>query len=168
MKKIGKIVSIYGVNGHVCIKHKIIHEKGIKIGDAFLVELWEKSYIPFFIESISSTKNEFIIKFEEIHSREEAKKLLQKNVYSIDENIEILDDNDSWLFLIGFQLKNNNTKQDIGKILNVAQLGMQVFVEIDYNHRFIHIPIHNNLIKKIDEEKKIIYLDIADGLLDIL
>ena len=40
--------------------------------------------------------------------------------------------------------------------------------EIKYNSRLVLIPIHEDLINEIDKEKKIIHLDIPDGLLEII
>ena len=48
-----------------------------------------------------------------------------------------------------------------------SNLPQPVF-EIIYNTRKVLIPIHEDLIKEIDKKNNIIYLDIPDGLLEII
>ncbi|HMN33679.1 MAG: 16S rRNA processing protein RimM [Chitinophagaceae bacterium] len=168
MKKIGKIVSVHGIHGDVVLEHQIINIDKVKMPDAFLIEMWKQSYIPFFIQSISISKNELVIRFEEIHSREEAKHILHKNVYTIDDKIEIFEGAEQWSHLIGMTLVENGSNHKLGEIVDVVASGIQYFLEVNYQQRLIHIPIHQQLVQKIDKHQGLIVLNIADGLLDIL
>ena len=76
MKEIGKIVSVHGVEGDIVISHLITNINSVKNLSVLMLEVWKESYIPFFIDQVKSVSHDdMIIKFEEIHSREEAKKI---------------------------------------------------------------------------------------------
>lgn len=67
--------------------------------------------------------------------------------------------------MINFQVYSN--KEKIGEIIGINEnLPQQVF-EINYNSKTVMVPIHKDLIIKIDKENKNIFLRIPDGLLDI-
>ncbi|MBK8145725.1 MAG: hypothetical protein IPK62_12395 [Bacteroidetes bacterium] len=74
MKEIGKIVSVHGVDGDLIISHNIVNLQSIEKLSNLLIEVWNQSYIPYFIEEIQGiTKSNLCVKFEEVNSREEGK-----------------------------------------------------------------------------------------------
>ena len=76
---------------------------------------------------------------------------------------------DSGLFynnLINFDVITDSKK--IGRIENINSKLPQPVFEIMYDSRKVLIPIHKDFIKKIDKVNNIIYLDIPDGLLEII
>ena len=167
MKEIGKIVSVHGVEGDIVISHLITNINSVKNLSVLMLEVWKESYIPFFIDQVKSVSHDdMIIKFEEIHSREEAKKFLNKKVYVFDESIIQTHSEEEWSFLIGFTIQDAD-KTSIGVISDIITNGMQVLIELKYQQKIVHLPLHKDLIKMLDKERQIIVLDIADGLLDI-
>ena len=76
---------------------------------------------------------------------------------------------DSGLFynnLINFDVITDSKK--IGRIENINSKLPQPVFEIMYDSRIVLIPIHKDFIRKIDKVNNIIYLDIPDGLLEII
>jgi len=65
------------------------------------------------------------------------------------------------------EIVGHNSKK-IGRIENINSKLPQPVFEIIYDSRKVLIPIHEDLIKKIDKKNKIIYLDIPNGLLEII
>jgi 16S rRNA processing protein RimM len=167
MKEIGKIVSVHGVNGEVVIAHRILEVKKANAPKAFLVEIWNQSYIPFFVEELRITgEQEWICKFEEVRSREEAKDLLHKKIYLHGEkDTEIIDSN-KWSYLIDYQLFDDD-KILIGIIKDILENGAQNLIEVDYQGKLVHLPIHEDLVININKINKIIELTIPVGLLDL-
>ena len=68
--------------------------------------------------------------------------------------------------LINFDVFRDSRK--IGKIENINSRLPQPVFEIMYDSRIVLIPIHEDFIRKIDKVNNIIYLDIPDGLLEII
>lgn len=168
MKKIGKIASTHGIHGEVIINHTIQNIDKLSETDALLIEVWEKSFIPFFIESISYNNHTIQVKFEEIKSREDAKSILNKSVYTIQEQIQTSNELLEWGYLLTFKVIDFSTNNEIGSVHDILENNMQHLLEIEYSNKFICIPIHKNLIQKIDKNAKTIYIEIAEGLLDLL
>jgi len=66
---------------------------------------------------------------------------------------------------MNFSAFNNEAK--IGEIININENLPQPVFEINYKSKTVMVPIHEDLIIKIDKENKNIFLRIPDGLLDI-
>ncbi|MBK7692005.1 MAG: 16S rRNA processing protein RimM [Bacteroidetes bacterium] len=167
MKEIGKIVSAHGVDGDLIISHNIVNLQSIAKLTNLLIEVWNQSYIPYFIEEIQGiTKSNLCVKFEEVNSREEGKKFLNKKVYVFDEHAVQTEGKDEWAYLIGYQIiSEQNTP--IGTISDIYINGPQVLIELSYKNKPIQLPVHQQLILDVNKDQKTIQLIIADGLLNI-
>ena len=167
MTLIGKITSAHGVKGDIILSHQLPLDFDTDLLDAIMIELNPKSYIPFFIKEKKETHDdEMILTLEEIDNREEAKKILNKNVFASPTlKIEINNGN-QWTDLIGFRLYDQN-KLDIGKIEDVYINGQQILLVVQYKNDEILVPISDELILENDSKQKKITLEIADGLLEL-
>ena len=125
-------------------------------------------FIPFKIGNVRSfSKNVLIVKLKEIRSEDDVNEVINKNVYI--DSTEIGSNIDSGFFyndLINFDVITDSKK--IGRIENINSNLPQPVFEIMYDSRTVLIPIHEDFIRKIDKENNIIYLDIPDGLLEII
>src|SRR5215211_991306 len=124
----GKIVAVHGVYGELTIAYENLKSEAIPTLEVLMVELNEKSYIPFFVEKIrNSIEGECIVKFEEIANREEAKKLISKKVYLYKhEGIEKKKEA-GWNDLIGYTIIDQEGKT-IGTVDDIRGDGLQVFI----------------------------------------
>jgi len=167
MTLIGKITSAHGVKGDIILSHQLPLDFDTDLLDTIMIELNPKSYIPFFIKEKKETHDdEMILTLEEIDNREEAKKILNKNVFAPPTlKIEINNGN-QWTDLIGFRLYDQN-KLDIGKIEDVYINGQQILLVVQYKNDEILVPISDELILENDSKQKKITLEIADGLLEL-
>jgi 16S rRNA processing protein RimM len=167
MTLIGKITSAHGVKGDIILSHQLPLDFDTDLLDAIMIELNPKSYIPFFIKEKKETHDdEMILTLEEIDNREEAKKILNKNVFAPPTlKIEINNGN-QWTDLIGFRLYDQN-KLEIGKIEDVYINGQQILLVVQYKNDEILVPISDELILENDSKQKKITLEIADGLLEL-
>ena len=68
--------------------------------------------------------------------------------------------------IIGFTLLNQNKKK-IGIVLRVNEVNPQPLIEVQSSGKNKLIPLHKNLVIKLDRRKKIIILDIPDGLIEL-
>ncbi len=167
MKEIGKIVSVHGVNGDVVVSHFITNQQAIPALTELMVEVWDHSFIPFFIEYIKGVSDDdMVLKFEEINSREEAKMYLNKRVYVFDEKSIQTHSEEEWGYLTGFAIFDKDN-QLVGEIENVISNGMQILLELTYKGKIIHLPLHEDLIIDINRQDRKLQLIIPEGLLDI-
>ena len=67
MISIGKIKSLHGIKGQVLFVHHLQHPFDEEQLDAVLIEIWENSFIPYFIEEINAISDtEMILTIEGI------------------------------------------------------------------------------------------------------
>lgn len=167
MKEIGKIVSVHGVDGDLIISHNIVNLQSIEKLSNLLIEVWNQSYIPYFIVEVQGiTKSDFCVTFEEVTSREEGKKLLNKRVFVFDDTAVQTESREEWSYLIGYQIISEQNAP-IGTISDIYINGPQVLIELSYKNKPIQLPVHQQLILDVNKDQKTIQLIIADGLLNI-
>ena len=134
----------------------------------------EGIYVPFYADSVR-TKGSFsyLVKFEGIDSEIEAKKLVNKTVYALrdrlkefmlenyDEEYALYDD------LIGWTIEDVDTGV-IGKVVDIdTNTENELFIVETPEGNTVYIPLTEDFIEKMDEEKKTVYMSLPDGLLDI-
>jgi 16S rRNA processing protein RimM len=166
MNLIGKIIGIHGLKGEVTFHHHLKKNTRFNTWDCLMIELNTNSYIPFFIESIKSiSTEECICKLEEINNRDEAKLILNKSVYaSINYEIESIKTTNLQQF-VGYSIYANETL--IGEIIEAIENKMNNMFLIHYQGKEVLLPSQPELIKMIDHKKKMIVMDIPDGLLEL-
>ena len=165
--KIGTVVSKHGYKGDIKISvssNNLVTFPDLKY---LFIEL-DDCFIPFKIDNVRSfSKNVLIVKLKEIRSEDEVNEVIHKNIYV--DSAEMESNIDSGFFyndLINFEVITDSKK--IGRIENINSKLPQPVFEIIYDSRKALIPIHEDLIKKNDKKNRIIYLDIPNGLLEII
>ena len=165
--KIGTVVSKHGYKGDIKISVSSNNLDTFPDLKYLFIDLYG-CFIPFKIDNVRSfSKNVLIVKLKEIRSEDEVNEVIHKNIYV--DSAEMESNIDSGFFyndLINFEVITDSKK--IGRIENINSKLPQPVFEIIYDSRKVLIPIHEDLIKKIDKENKIIYLDIPNGLLEII
>ena len=165
--KIGTVVSKHGYKGDIKISVSSNNLKTFPDLKYLFIDL-DGCFIPFTIDDVRSfSKNVLIVKLKEIRSEDEVYKIIDKHIYV--DSTEKESNKDSRFFyndLINFDVITDSKK--IGRIDNINSNLPQPVFEIIYDSRTVLIPIHDDLIKKIDKENNLIYLDIPDGLLEII
>lgn len=163
---LGKLLKTHGTRGDLIWQHGFHSNIDLPSWEAIMVELHEQSFIPFFIENIKSQdETHFIIKLEEIDSKEIAADLVGKNVYASPTiKMNVHDLKMSSRNYIGFQLWHKNNF--LGEIIDFIQQGQALFL-INYNQKEIFIPAHEDFIIEENHDKKQIHVNLPDGLLDL-
>lgn len=137
----------------------------------FFIEV-KAQKVPFFVEYLNTEANVFILKVEDISSKESAEQQIEKRDIFIEAsllanaNIDTSGEVSEWEVFIGFKLIDANTQALIGSIEDVIFLPGHELIEVKYKQKTVLLPIHQDLITHTDKRKKTITLQIANGLLD--
>ena len=164
--KIGTIITKHGFNGSLILKISGKYSNNLSIVDFLFIEI-NKKHIPFRLDSSSTFRNKsYKIKLNEVNDEYYANQLISKSAFiESDDHKDEKKETHVYSEVINFQVYSN--KEKIGEIIGINEnLPQQVF-EINYNSKTVMVPIHKDLIIKIDKENKNIFLRIPDGLLDI-
>ena len=153
---IGKIVSCHGIKGELRIISNFEYkDKVFKVGNKLIID--DKEYT---IRTYRVHKNFDMVTLDDYNDINEVLFLLKKNVYypkeklSLDDN-QVLDED-----LIKYEvLTNDNKKGIIKEIFYASETNKILRVLFD---KEVLIPM--NFIKKIDKEKKCIYVELIDGM----
>ncbi len=163
---LGRITKMHGYKGEVVIlldtDNPDIYEK-LK---AVFIEINE-SYIPFFIDSLRITPgNKAIAKFHDVDSVEKAQKLIKKQIFVPSDSIPQQDKMPVNEQITGFDVvdvKHGN----IGKLKGIIDNAYQSIMQVDHKSGEILIPMVDEIIIKIDRKKKLIEVDLPEGLIDL-
>lgn len=163
--KIGIINKPHGVKGEVSFTFTDdIFDRVVDCD--YLVLLLDGILVPFFIEEYRfRSDNVALVKFEGIDSTEKARTLTNVEVYY---PVKFMDDQEeisSWNYFIGFRVEDIH-HGCLGTVVDVDDATMNVLFVIENGDEEVLLPAHEEFILDIDRKKKILKVDIPDGLLD--
>ncbi|MDR1369550.1 MAG: ribosome maturation factor RimM [Dysgonamonadaceae bacterium] len=135
----------------------------------FLVCEPDGIFVPFRIEAYRFKSDSLaFIKLKGIDNEERAKIFSNMEVYfpkqylKPDSSSEIY----SWDYFIGFTLQDAG-KNTIGQILDVDETTINILFVLEYKNNELLIPVSEEIVLEIDEKKKIIQLELPDGILEL-
>jgi 16S rRNA processing protein RimM len=168
---IGTILKPHGVRGVLKFIADYDFSEDFLKANVLYLQLGSEKNIPYIIETFEEIKRkEYLVKFEDVNTKEFAEKLVKKEVFITENLFEkwITEDeyNTSFSYIIGFNLLNE--KQElIGKIEDVIDLTSHEIAQVFVNSKEVLVPLQESLILEIDEEKKQVVMNIPEGLLEI-
>jgi 16S rRNA processing protein RimM len=165
--KIGTIVSKHGYKGFIKINVSSFNFEQLPDIKHLFIDI-NNCFVPFMIEEIKSFSNNLLIlKFSEVNSEEEADDIILKNIFIESKNYKTTEQKGFFYDeLIRFNVYNQSKRIGVIERINI-ELPQPVF-EVLINSKIVMIPIHEDLIDKIDKKNNIIHIDIPDGLIEII
>lgn len=163
---IGKLVATFGVQGDLILKHHLGKKTGLKGLETLFIEDKKDELLPYFVESIKiKSEDELYVKIDGVNTKESARKLVQKQVWLVEEEFHRYAGKSAPISLLGFHIIHD--KEDLGEILEVIEQPHQLLCRIDWKGKEALIPIHQETLIKIDKRKRIVLVNLPEGLLDI-
>jgi len=163
---IGKIVATFGVKGEVLLQHQLGKKTTLKGLETIFIEEKKDEMLPFFLEGTRiKNEEELFLKFEGIDTKEAAHRLMQKRVWLPQEEFEKYVSKSAPIMMLGFHIINEGI--DLGEILEVIEQPHQLLCRIDYKGKEALIPVHEDFLLEIDNDKKQVHVELPEGLLDI-
>ncbi len=164
---LGKIVKVHGYGGAVLIStDSAVFGKlpGIKW---VFIEIDNKP-VPFPVSSVTEhSSGSIVLKFEGYDSSEKIAEFVGCRLYIVNDGSESSDNLPDHIILAGFTLLGPDNGV-IGKIKKVMSLPMQYMLVLESpDYKELMIPLNDGWVIKTDREKKIIVMDIPNGILDI-
>jgi 16S rRNA processing protein RimM len=165
---LGHILKSHGKHGELIISSEQQLPENMNKMESLFIEIQEK-VVPFFIDGfIRKTPTTAILKLEDIDTLEEANGLIGLNWHlpsgqAGEQPGETTHDLNQ---LTGFTLLDQNDRE-IGPVEDVDDTTSNILLEVNYQGRLLDIPVHEETIYYINPEKRMIKLEIPEGLLDI-
>lgn len=162
--KIGVINKPHGVKGEVSFT--FTDDIFDRVDCDYLILLMDGILVPFFMEEYRfRSDNVALVKFEDIDNAEQARKFTNVEVYFPKKFMDEQEDVTSWNFFIGFRVEDVHHGY-LGEITDVDDTTINVLFSIEKDGEELLLPAHEEFIIDLDREKKVMKVDVPDGLIE--
>lgn len=165
--EIGKLGKPFGVHGKIKISCEDQILEVLKKGKVFFLKRGAH-YIPYFVESLEDS-HDTLVKIEDLDNPQDAKSCSGSTLYLPIKDLPELKEKPALYFSVlkGFTVYDQNSNE-IGEIFEVVSMPQQELANIRLaNGDEVLVPLHESLILDIDPDQLDVYIQIAEGLLDI-
>jgi 16S rRNA processing protein RimM len=165
--KIGKLVKPHGIKGEISFAFE--NDVFDRVDCPYLICRIDNIFVPFFIKEYRFKGSETaLITFEDIDSDRKALRMAGLDVYFPRKYYEEEDSEDnieySWNFFIGFAV-TDKLAGELGTIEAIDDKTLNTLFLIKDGDDELIIPATEDFIEKIDPKKKILYLNLPEGLI---
>ena len=166
--KIGYVQKPHGIHGELVIRFEEEYYETLEECPTLFMEI-DNLLVPYFIsdEGLRFKSGESVItKLEWVNSDKKAKDLCGLSVFVNQDDIVEFEDEMSPNALVGYQLFDE-TLGLIGEITEVNDYSGNLLLVVEYQGKEALVPINEDLIIRMDEDRREIELRIPDGLFDL-
>ena len=162
----GKITKTHGLKGEITIKLDVANPDDFAELRYLLVE--EKgNLIPYFIENQKINGDKMFVQLQDVKKVEQAITFIGKPVFLPNELMpELAEDEFYYKEIVGFKLIDAE-KGEIGAIYDVLEYPTQAVIQVMKEGKEVLIPIHDDIIEKVDKKAKTLNIKAPEGLIDI-
>jgi 16S rRNA processing protein RimM len=165
-RNIGKLVAVFGLQGELVLQHRLGKKTSLKGLKTLFLEERKDEMLPWFVQHTRvKGPEDLYIKLEGLDSKEAARRVVQKEVWLTEKDFEQYAGRSAPISLVGFRLLDGGV--DLGEILEVNEQPHQVLARIDLAGKEALIPIHEETLLHIDQQKREVRVELPDGLLDV-
>lgn len=162
----GKLVAAHGLKGEILFKHELGEKPKLKQLQTIFVEDLKGSFLPYFVESAKvKIAGEILLKIEGIETREQALKIISKQIWLPEEVFKKIADKSAPANLLGYSIIDEG--KNLGEILELIEQPHQLLCRLIIDKKEVLIPLHEDSLQKIDHKTKQVFVELPEGLLDI-
>ena len=162
----GKITKTHGLKGEITVKLDVANPEDFKDLRYLLIED-RGNLIPYFIENQKINGDKMIVRLQDVKKVEQAVAFMGKAVFLPNEFMPELEDDDFYYKeIVGFKMVDA-LKGEIGEISDVLEYPTQAVIQVMKDGKEILIPIHDDIIQKVDKKAKILTVKAPEGLIDM-
>lgn len=169
--KIAKVSKSDGTDGAVVISFLSMDPEDLDISEPVFVH-FDGLPVPFFIESFTRRGNSrAVVRLNDVRSFEDAEELVGKDVY-VEDDGEDVDDGDlvGWTIEVAGQHDGPDAKKKglrssvLGKVTEFLDIPSNPCLEVETEKGAVVVPLHEDFIVSVNQEKQIIVMNLPDGL----
>ena len=124
--------------------------------------------VPFFISSVKEGPD-LLVKLDEVDDRKAAVELTGKPVYLRRQDLQLRQETaltPGYHFLEGFEIVTEKDGR-VGTIGEIIEFPQQIMALVDYGGKEVMIPLNDRFITGIDEERRVLEMELPEGLLEL-
>ena len=164
---LGKILKTFGNNGQLMVHLDVDEpEKYQKLESVYLDVYGE--WIPFFITKVElKTRNSAVFSFADVLSADEAEEYTGREMFLPMSTLPILSGQQFYFHEVeGFTVIDARYG-NLGIVESILDLHQQALFQVRSGEKEILIPVVDQIIKEVDREKKILFIEAPEGLIDL-
>lgn len=165
-RNIGRLVAVHGLQGELVLLHRLGRKTSLKGLKTLFLEEKKDEMLPWFIESTRvKSDQEIFVKLEGLDTKETARRVVQKEVWLTEADFAHYAGKSAPISMVGFRLWDG--PRDLGEILEVIEQPHQVLCRIDLEGKEALIPVHEQTLRRVDQRKREVHVELPDGLLEV-
>lgn len=164
--KIGLFNKPHGIHGE--LSFTFTDDIFDRVEADYLICLLDGILVPFFLEEYRfRSDSTALVKLEGVDSSEQARMFTNIEVYFPTKDvIEVEPGELAWDFFIGFRMEDIHHGL-LGEVTEVDNTTINTLFVVDYNGEELLVPAQEEFILGIDQEQKIITVELPEGLIHI-
>ena len=137
-----------------------------------LVSEMDGIFVPFFVNSLRpKTSETVLLTIDGINSEQEAARLVNHDIFALkreyrQESIDADADGYPLDYFIGFELQDSDGTR-VGEIVQVDEQTENAIFIVEDGDREVLLPASDDLIVEFDLDKKVMVMDLPQGILDL-
>jgi 16S rRNA processing protein RimM len=164
--KVGFIMKPHGLKGEVTVSLDADSPADWSRLKSVFVDI-NGQFVPHFIEGISVKGDKAFVKFEDVSSIDEARKLQKHSLFLQKATRPKLQRGDFYNDEITHFAVEDARLGPIGKVVAVEQTNHSRFLIVAHNIKELMIPVNGPFLTGINKSKRIITVNLPEGFLDI-
>ncbi len=173
--EVGKLLKPYRTEGFLVAVHNQIFSEELLSCEAIFIKV-NGLQVPFFVEEIEIEEDLSYIKFEEFKNPDNIKKFNGSSLYIRKRDLITKKGYESKMRLqddfVGYIIFDKNTNNQL-TIIDIEKYPRQLIANVVFldskkkEEKTLKIPLVEELVVSIDDNSKVISMDLPDGLLDL-
>lgn len=165
---IGRFSAVSGLKGDLILTHSLGIRTALSGLEMMFVEEQKGSFIPYYIQNVRPrNEQEILLNLEGVDNRDQALKLLRREVFLTEAWFRKLTPENNKLSLLGFMAFQDPSGEELGPIEEIIEVPGQVLARLLYRDRELMIPLNKESLARVDRERKQVFFRLAEGLLEI-
>lgn len=163
--EIGWIGKPHGLKGEIKIRVSEFYEDDLFNTQSVLIG---SPPVPYFVESLRAG-GAVIGKFEGLDAREQVAPLSNRPLFLLAEHVTATgpeEDETPWDIFIGYTISAEGYPV-LGPITGIVDLPQHYLAELTHEGKEVVVPLHEDLIERIDQEGQVLTMVLPEGLLNI-
>lgn len=163
--RLGSVSKLHSYKGEVTIYLDVDDPQEYNLMESVFVNFDDK-LIPFFLERIQIRPNGYaVVKFEDIDTERQAKKLVKCGLYLPLDTLPELDESEFYFYEIeGFDVIDEK-HGNIGQVIHVVDHATNPLIAVNCEGTEILIPKQDEFIMRVDRDNRTVYVSAPAGLI---
>lgn len=162
----GRVIKTHGIQGGVSIFIDADNPADYQEIHMFFLEI-NKKLVPYFIDALQLQLNKAYVKLVDVENVDQANSLVGKSIYLPLEWLPGLAGNQFYFHEVnGFEIVDEQFGS-LGKLEQVLEYPNQALFQLFYKDKEVLIPIHDDVIKSVDRQNRVISITAPDGLIEM-